>query len=181
MKAFWHSARNWLSKNDGIPEDQWCYGPNWNGDYTEGMKLMSNAENKKGYRLPANAEWEFSCRAGAGTLYSYGETSGLLGKYGWFNNNSPNETKPVGSLKPNDLGLFDLHGNILEWCQEGLGEQEANTHKLNTSIIVIGTRIRLLRGGGFQSRWQAVRSSTYIWNKPGAIGPYGFRPARTYP
>ena len=87
--------------------------------YAEGMKLMSNAENRKGYRLPTEAEWEYSCRAGAATAYSFGEPWELLEKYGWYLQElAQSEHSPSARLKPNDLGLFDLHGNIWEWCQE---------------------------------------------------------------
>jgi eukaryotic-like serine/threonine-protein kinase len=123
----WYDAAaycNWLSKKDGIPDDEWCYGPNEKGDYAEGMRLKSNAENRKGYRLPTDAEWEFSCRAGTRTGYSFGEPWELLEKNGWYMKNSSIKSQPAGSLKPNDLGLFDLHGNVSEWCQEIMDEHE---------------------------------------------------------
>jgi eukaryotic-like serine/threonine-protein kinase len=166
---------NWLSKQDRIPDDEWCYGPNEKGDYADGMKLMPNAENRKGYRLPTEAEWEFSCRAGASTTYSFGEPSELLTKYGWYQINSPTSTQPVGSLKPNDLGLFDLHGNVWEWCQDRSGEDK-NEH-------------RRLRGGAFDYHGTNVRRS-YVgrfapefeyWLPPASReNPLGFRPSRTY-
>ena len=71
-----------------------------------------------GYRLPTEAEMEYATRAGALTSRYYGETEELLPKYAWYNKNSQERTWPVGSLKPNDLGLFDVQGNVYTWCQE---------------------------------------------------------------
>jgi formylglycine-generating enzyme required for sulfatase activity len=71
-----------------------------------------------GYRLPTEAEWEYACRAGAVTSRYYGETEELLPRYGWYVKNAGGRSRPVGSKKPNDLGLFDLHGNVYTWCQE---------------------------------------------------------------
>ena len=182
----WYDAAaycNWLSKKDGIPEDEWCYGPNEKGDYAEGMKLMSNAENRKGYRLPTEAEWEFSCRAGASTGYSFGEPWELLEKYGWYSKNSPNRSQPVGSLKPNDLGLFDLHGNIWEWCQESMDElgKERRTTQINISTSVTDEHPRILRGGSFVYHPAYVRSAYRNWCAPAYRSTnYGFRPSRTY-
>jgi len=186
----WYDAAaycNWLSKQDEIPEDQWCYGPNEQGDYADGVKLMSNAENRKGYRLPSGAEWEYSCRAGAATAYSFGEPWQLLEKYAWYNKNAPNQTQPVGSLKPNDLGLFDLHGNVFEWCQDALRaalekeEKTTDTH-ISLSIFISDKHPRQSRGGSFLNPPAGVRSAIRNWYAPtNRHTSIGFRPARTYP
>jgi formylglycine-generating enzyme required for sulfatase activity len=177
---------NWVSKKDEIAEDQWCYGANAKGDYAEGMKLLSNVENRTGYRLPTEAEWEYSCRAGSATGYSFGQPWELLKKYGWYNENSRNRTRPVGGLKPNDLGLFDLHGNICEWCQDrwaGRPETEENAIKKHISLTEsTNDRIhRLLRGGTFDFHPALVRSAIRDRNAPSSrLVYFGFRPARTH-
>jgi formylglycine-generating enzyme required for sulfatase activity len=179
---------NWLSKQEGIAEDQWCYGPNEKGDYAEGMNLMPHLENRKGYRLPTEAEWEYSCRAGAATGYSFGGRWELLEKYGWYFANSPYRTQPVGSLRPNDLGLFDFHGNIWEWCHDarelpGKPETEAQTKNEHTdrSIVISNKVTRLLRGGTFNLGWEGARSDYRLrWEPASRRDLTGFRLARTY-
>jgi eukaryotic-like serine/threonine-protein kinase len=185
----WYEAAaycNWLSKKDGIPEDEWCYRPNDKGDYAEGMKLMSNAENRKGYRLPTEAEWEYSCRAGTSTGYSFGEPWELLEKYGWYLKDSPSRTQPVGtqpvgSLKPNDLGLFDLHGNIWEWCHDRYKNHGKEDTDINISRHIANQDPRLLRGGSFNYPPANVRSASRYGYAPALRSSSdGFRPSRTY-
>jgi len=184
----WYDATNycnWRSKKDGIPEDEWCYGPNEKGDYAEGMKLMSNAENRKGYRLPTEAEWEYSCRAGASTAYSFGEPWELLEKYGWYVRDSRDGTQPAGSLKPNDLGLFDLHGNIYEWCQGSYdskpGKKEIDKEILSISGSIVGKDPRVLRGGAWFGSAIDIRATDRYGIAPAERHrAYGFRLARTY-
>ena len=120
LHVSWYQAAaycNWLSERAGLPADQWCYLPNGEGQFADGMRCAPDYLQRLGYRLPTEAEWEYACRAGATTRFSFGESDGLIGHYAWFPNTSGGRTRPVGRLKPNDLGLFDMHGNLWERTQ----------------------------------------------------------------
>jgi formylglycine-generating enzyme required for sulfatase activity len=181
----WYKAAaycNWLSKVEGIPEGQWCY--EIKGNMTA---LKAKYLSLQGYRLPTEAEWEYACRAGAVTSRYYGETEELLPRYGWYSKNAGERTRPVGSKKPNDLGLFDLHGNVYTWCQESYqGDYPAPKdggaiEDKEGELSIKSTVSRVLRGGSFTYRASIVRSADRNGFVPSnRSGDVGFRPARTF-
>jgi formylglycine-generating enzyme required for sulfatase activity len=173
-----------LSKVEGLPEDQWCYETNAKGQVTA---LKAKYLSLTGYRLPSEAEWEYACRAGAVTSRYYGETEELLAKYGWYFKNSGQRSWPVGKKKPNDLGLFDMHGNVYHWCQESLqGDYPASKNgegiEDNEGALSIPSTVsRVLRGGSFSTQASNVRCADRNWNVPAYRNAnVGFRPARTF-
>jgi formylglycine-generating enzyme required for sulfatase activity len=162
----WHQAAaycNWLSERDGLSRDQWSYERDLLPSGGLAMTLKADYLRLEGYRLPTEAEWEFACRAGAVTSRCFGEGVQSFGKYSWDLTNSGLRSWPVGRLKPNDLGLFDVHGNVWQWCLDRYTEGSG----------------RVVRGGS----WQVVATYCRSADRMGfALSDrrvtLGFRPAR---
>jgi formylglycine-generating enzyme required for sulfatase activity len=155
---------NWLSEREGFPKDQWCYEPNAQGKYADGMKTARDYLQRAGYRFPTEAEWEYACRANALTSRFYGQSEELLVHYAWYQKNSHDRTQAVGSLKPNDFGLFDMLGNAWEWCDDRYRDIEvdqkiAPMENVGASAEITDERDRVLRGGSYNNNERNLRSA----------------------
>jgi formylglycine-generating enzyme required for sulfatase activity len=145
------------------------------------MRIKADAFERTGYRLPTEAEWEYAARAGGMTSRPYGLSVELLGKYAWYGANSHERVWPAGSLLPNDLGVFDMLGNVYEWCQEPFG-QPGRTESSIDDVTIDDIEIFPLRGGAYPYPPANARSAFRIGASPfyRDIFGCGFRPARTY-
>ena len=132
-----------------------------------------NEKTNSSYRLPTEAEWEYACRAGSNTLYSYGD--GITKSDA---NYGGGIIKAVGSYKANAFGLYDMHGNVWEWCDDWYGDYPAGA-VTDPKGPVTGT-IRVLRGGSFDVNDSTARSSSRGVGTPAdRVFSQGFRLART--
>jgi hypothetical protein len=176
---------NWLSRQEGIPDDQWVYPPI--DQIKEGMELPQGHLERTGYRLPTDAEWEFASRAGATTAHFYGSSEELLREYAWYAGNTFAERSwPVGQLKPNDLGLFDVYGNVWEWIHDlwkahptGPSSEIHVDHEDDVRIVSAQYK-RPRRGGSYSYEAPFLRSAhrgSYIPDE--RRDSVGFRVART--
>jgi eukaryotic-like serine/threonine-protein kinase len=178
----WYEAAaycNWLSEREGLPPQEWCYEAN---PSEKSAQMKEKYLSRTGYRLPTEAEMEFATRAGAATSRYYGETEELLPKYAWYFKNSGERAWPVGSKKPNDLGLFDMHGNVWCWCLDR-EYKERESGKLDDNedkLAILAQDRRIVRGGSFFVQASSVRCAVRSSSVPSNRGlTFGFRVART--
>jgi acetoin utilization deacetylase AcuC-like enzyme/formylglycine-generating enzyme required for sulfatase activity len=112
-----------------------------------------------GYRLPTEAEWEYACRAGTATTYAYGNSAQQLLTGAWCQGNAPNKTQPVAQKPANAWGLFDMHGNVKEWCNDYYSETYYQTSSERDPRGPDQGSERVIRGGGWSSSPEACRAS----------------------
>jgi formylglycine-generating enzyme required for sulfatase activity len=149
-------------------------------DVQEFIRRLNTKEGGATYRLPTEAEWEYAARAGTTTAYSFGNDKSQLSQYAWYEDTSGRQTHPVGKLKPNAWGLYDMHGNVWEWVQDWYGPYAAGA-AVDPAGPSSGSS-RVYRGGSWRSGAGRCRSACRGYWPPGRRFDYlGFRLLRIVP
>jgi len=180
-----------LTGSDDLPVEQvsWFDAVNFCNKLSEreGRKPYYRVEGRtvttvggRGYRLPTEAEWEYACRAGASTRYPFGDDSLELGKYAWSASNSDSTSHPVGQKRPNAWGLYDMLGNLYEWCADGYDETYyASSPDADPPGPSVASS-RVIRGGGtFVSAFDCRPASRERFAPVDGVNWIGFRVAAT--
>ena len=176
----------WFAVMNGFPQSQPTADANrpvvyvsWNDAQSFISKL--NILGLGTFRLPSEAEWEYACRAGSQTRWHFGDDPANLGDYAWYtDNNSPSGVKPVGQKLPNPFGLYDMHGNVLEWCQDWYHDNYGGAPTNGSAWEDPVGSSRVLRGGICYSSASNCRSAARYLNSPGnRLDSFGLRLLRT--
>ncbi len=144
-------------KGEDLPVEQ----VSWEECMEFGRKLTERMTEKipEGYefRLPTEAEWEYACRAGTTTQWSFGDAESELGKYGWFDGNAGGKTHPVGEKLPNPWGLYEMHGGVWEWCLDWFGAYPGG--RVTDPKGAANGSLRVCRGGSWDGSAGDCRSA----------------------
>ncbi len=151
------TSETYLTPGYPVTDDSPAAVVTWN-DAVAYCRWLSDVE-KAPYRLPTEAEWEYACRAGTTTQYSFGDDHQELANFGWFKENSDNRSHEVGQKRPNAFGLHDMHGNLWEWCQDFYDEGwYAKSPTDNPTGPAFGSQ-HVTRGGYWPSSASTNRSA----------------------
>jgi formylglycine-generating enzyme required for sulfatase activity len=171
---------NKLSVNEGLYPVYTISSRNPASGYPITGATVTADWSKNGYRLPTEAEWEYACRAGTTTAYNTGSNE-ISDNTGWYQENSGDKTHEIGKKLANAWGLYDMHGNVLEWCWDWLEAYEsgAQTNPVGPPSSSIGSRV--VRGGAWNRNSGDIRSTARDYGYPSyRFAHVGFRIVRLY-
>lgn len=160
-----YRAHGSSSRGDGLPVN------NITWELATQYCNLATANLEGTYRLPTEAEWEYACRAGTSTAYSYGDDTVQLQNYAWFEENSQDRIQKVGTRRPNPWGLFDMHGNVAEWCADLYDDTYYDAVSVMDPIGPEEGSYRVIRGGSFYLGSWPCRSAYRAKSKASSRSP----------
>ena len=149
----------WKGPRNSVDKVTWAEANEFCRKATAELRLLKLIGGNEVIRLPTEAEWEYACRAGTTTRYSFGDDPAGLKDYAWFKENSKGEDPPVGKKKPNAWGLYDMHGYIWEWCQDAWHPSYEGAPADGSARDAKDAKERVLRGGAWPDPADMCRSA----------------------
>lgn len=172
-----YSLKRGFDRNSPMTDVSWTGARNFCAWLTAVERAAGRLPEGYEYRLPTEAEWEYSCRSGSDKTFSFGDDAGKLGDYAWFRSNSSDKPGVRGEKKPNAWGLFDMHGNVWEWCNDWYVEKQLTVNvedPLGPTASEGNTKV--LKGGSYRSSVGDLMSSArYNFGYKQSRNNIGFR------
>lgn len=192
QKVMGDNPARWKGGNNPVEQVRWSDAVKFCNKRSESeglhpcydLKTWKCNFDNDGYRLPTEAEWEYACRAGTSTLYFFGDDPAKLGDYAWFDKNSGARPRPVGQKRPNPWGLYDLCGDLWEWCNDFYRVDYYNESPPADPRGPEAGQTKVVRGGSWRASAERCRSAYRYNENPGyadvcfGYDIYGFRCVR---
>jgi len=174
-------TKNPTLKKDGlVPADgmMWDEARDFCSQLTDMLSDKINIPSHYHFDLPTEAEWEYACRAGTSTTYFWGNLSSDLGEYAWYKDNGLERKHDVAQKKPNPWGLYDMYGNVSEWCLDSYSAYQSSQSPLEDPLFTQST-LKIARGGSYFQGSEDCRSAARetIFDRNPYYDPVGFRVA----
>jgi formylglycine-generating enzyme required for sulfatase activity len=154
-----HNPSKWKGRRNSVEMVSWEDADDFCRKATAELRRRKLLRADEEVRLPSEAEWEYACRAGSRTAYSFGDKRDELGAYAWFTGNAKGEDPPVGKKKANAWDLYDMHGYVWEWCADAWHPSHKDAPTDGRPRIGMGQRERVLRGGSWADDADHCRSA----------------------
>ena len=154
-----HNPSKWKGRRNSVEMVNWEEANEFCRKATAELRKRKLMGADEEIRLPSEAEWEYACRAGTKSAYSFGDKKADLGDYAWFTGNAKGNDPPVGKKKPNAWGLYDMHGYVWEWCADAWSPTLKGAATDGRPRLVKEERQRVLRGGSWADDAEHCRSA----------------------
>jgi formylglycine-generating enzyme required for sulfatase activity len=156
----------WKGPRNSVELVSWDQAVAFCARLTSELRKQKQLTDDETVRLPTEAEWEYACRAGSKTAYSFGSKDADLKDFAWFKGNAAGNDPPVGKLKPNAWGLYDMHGYVWEWCLDAWHPSYKDAPTDGTAWDTKDAAERVLRGGAWTESAERCRSTARHHAKP---------------